>query len=255
MMHTGRRALGALRRRPVTKEAGFFKGEWMSSPGTTGVSPTVFLAEQPPHSIVEPHFHRENQFQLFVEGDGNIGPHAIGPYCIHYAGAYTGYGPLNAHAGGLKYFTIRARYDTGLTPIAQARATMPRGPKRHATSGLIDVQDVPGGSDAPDQDIFPPDRGMAAWVSVLPAGSPYKVRDIRGSEGCFVFVLGGSAASGGDMLERWEHIFHAPGEAVDLVAGPGGATVVSLAMPPRDAAYDEAPTADSEIRAGRLVAS
>lgn len=255
MIPIGRQDLGTRTRRPVTKEAGFFKGEWMSSPGRTGVSPTVFLAEQPAHSVVEPHFHRENQFQLFVEGDGNIGPHEIAPFCIHYAGAYTGYGPLSARAAGLKYFTIRARYDTGLTPVTQAREKMPRGPKRHATSGLISVQDVPGGSVATTQEIFPADRGMAAWVSVLPAGTSYESRLIEGSEGCFVFVLGGTAVSDGVPLERWEHVFHLPGQGVPLVAGPDGATVVSMAMPPRDAAYDQAPTADDEIRAGRLAVS
>ena len=50
------------------------------------LSPTVFLAEQPPDCEPLPHFHRQNQFQLFVEGSGLIGKEQIRPMTIHSAG-------------------------------------------------------------------------------------------------------------------------------------------------------------------------
>ena len=94
MIRLGTRTNGELRRRtiPVLDDS-YFKAEWMESGADPELSPTVALIEQPPHSVLVPHFHRQNQFQLFVEGSGSIGPSALSPLSIHYAGAYTGYGP------------------------------------------------------------------------------------------------------------------------------------------------------------------
>ena len=79
MIATGTRSLWERTRRPVDVEgATFFKGEWMDT-GRTPESPTVFLAEQPPDYELLPHFHKENQFQLFVAGDGTIGRQGVRP--------------------------------------------------------------------------------------------------------------------------------------------------------------------------------
>lgn len=108
MIAYGTKALGAQRRRAIDVDGDLFhKGEWMDSGQTPGLAPTVFLVEQGADILLQPHFHRQNQFQLFVAGDGTIGSEPIRPITLHYAGAYTGYGPIKSGPGGLKYFTIR----------------------------------------------------------------------------------------------------------------------------------------------------
>ena len=94
-----------------------------------GLSPTVFLVEQPPNSVLAPHFHAQNQFQVVKDGSGTLGPHAVGPGSVHYAGAFTGYGPLVAGPAGLSYFTIRAVYETGAN-FLPARARQAAGADR-----------------------------------------------------------------------------------------------------------------------------
>ena len=95
MIVVGTRTHGQGRRRPIpVMGVTFHKSEWMECGDDPKLSPTAFLVEQPPDYALAPHFHRENQFQLFVEGSGTIGRDALGAVTVHYAGAYTGYGPL-----------------------------------------------------------------------------------------------------------------------------------------------------------------
>ena len=135
MIVTGTRAHGLTKRRPINVNgATFYKSEWMEYGADPALSPTVFLVEQPANTELVSHFHRQNQFQLFVDGSGSIGREALGVVTVHYAGAYTGYGPLLSGPQGIQYFTIRAVCEAGFTPISEAKEKMRRGPKRHANS-------------------------------------------------------------------------------------------------------------------------
>src|SRR5678816_3651970 len=93
----------------------YIKSEWMANvtggSGDAELSPTVFLVEQAPNVSLRTHFHRQNQFQIFVRGSGTIGRHPLGPLMVHYAGAYSGYGPLVAGPEGLAYFTLRTVFE------------------------------------------------------------------------------------------------------------------------------------------------
>ena len=97
----------------------YLKSDWMDSGDAPELSPTVFLVEQGANVSLRTHFHRNNQFQLFVRGGGAIGPHKLGALTVHYAGAYTGYGPLVADVRGLAYFTLRSVFETGSLTVAQ----------------------------------------------------------------------------------------------------------------------------------------
>ena len=78
MISIGTRQHGAARRRPIDVRGDcYHKGEWMESGDDPVLSPTVFLIEQPPNATLVPHFHRQNQFQLFVDGGGTLGKHAV----------------------------------------------------------------------------------------------------------------------------------------------------------------------------------
>lgn len=57
-------------RRVLENGFSFHRSEWMQSDRGPGLSPTVFLVEQPPNAVLAPHFHTQNQFQVVKEGSG-----------------------------------------------------------------------------------------------------------------------------------------------------------------------------------------
>ena len=243
MICLGTRQNGDIKRRPIpVLDDIYYKSEWMASGENPLLSPTVSLIEQPPGAILVPHFHRQNQFQLFVDGGGVIGTSDLKPMTIHYAGAYTGYGPLVAGSTGIKYFTIRSVCETGLVPISEAREKMVRGPKRHAQSGPLKIVD---GSDllaldevSVEASIPLSDDGLGAEVACIPAASPFKLVRQTASEGVFVFVLAGALAFGETQLQPWESIFVSAEETEpDLAAGKNGAQILVLHVPRKASAY------------------
>ncbi len=136
MIATGTRAHWQKKRRAYEDYNGLYKGEWMETGDDPQLSPTVFMVEMQANTSTPPHFHRNNQFQVVVKGGGSIGPHALGEVTVHYAGAYTGYGPLVAGDAGLSYITLRPVFETGAQWIPAQRDQMVRGPK-HQTTGPI----------------------------------------------------------------------------------------------------------------------
>jgi len=187
--------------------------------------------------LLAPHFHEENQFQVFVEGSGSIGPHPIVPVMVHYAGAYTGYGPVMSGPNGLKYFTIRPEFDAGHLPIADARGLNPRGPKVHAQGyvpGGVAIQDKIGH----DLALFPPPTaGVHANAIWLPAmATEFFDAPPRNGGGMFYFVVEGSVQSGSTILDRWECVF--TDEPIELIAGLHGALLLALGTAARDSQYD-----------------
>jgi hypothetical protein len=218
------------------------KGEWMEAGDDPALSPTVFLIEQSPGYVLETHFHRNNQFQLIVDGDGKLGPSAVEPVTVHYAGAYTGYGPLVPNERGLKYFTIRAVCESGALYLSQCRDQMRRGPKRHATSQPIHApaaDDLARLSGPVQTDVIAVGAdGMGARLVNLPPGAAAATPFPEQALGGFAFVLSGSLLHAGGRLDAWESVFasHA-GELPALTAGPQGASVVFLFIPPKEAVY------------------
>ena len=242
MISFGTRSRSESRRRPLSLlDRVFYKGEWMENGEDALHSPTVFLAEQPPNCELTPHFHRQNQFQLFVEGEGSIGQERIGPVTVHYAGAYTGYGPILSGDAWLKYFTIRSVFDTGLTPTAQWREKMIRGPKRHAKASAGQpwtVEQLNALEGIQRETLIAADAGLGAELFRLPPSAAQRLLPIDGSVGQFVFVLAGTARVEGTTLSPWDSAFlpAADGE-VAINSGLQGAQVVALHMPETAAEY------------------
>src|SRR4051794_30692220 len=76
--------------------------------------PQGFLLEIPtPQGVITPHFHRVDQFQVFVAGSGMIGKHPIAPVTVHYSDGYTPYGPIVAGPEGITFFNLRSSGDSG----------------------------------------------------------------------------------------------------------------------------------------------
>lgn len=236
MISFGIRSHSESRRRPLNLMEGvFYKGEWMENGEDPLHSPTVFLAEQPPNCELAPHFHRQNQFQLFVEGEGTIGQEHIAPVTVHYAGAYTGYGPILSGNAWLKYFTIRSVFDTGITLNTEWRGKMVRGPKRHAKASIgqpSTVEQLAALQAIQHETVIVADAGLGAELFRLPANTAQRFAPIAGSVGQFIFVLAGSVLLEGTTLSLWDSAFlPAPDGEVVITTGAQGAEVIALHMP------------------------
>jgi hypothetical protein len=244
MISIGTRDHGAARRRPIdVRGAQFHKSEWMESGDDPALSPTVFLVEQPANTTLVPHFHRQNQFQLFVDGGGKLGSHPVETVTVHYAGAYTGYGPLVSGDHGIKYFTIRPVLESGMLALDDARDKMVRGPKRHESVGPIPVLSDAQRSDAGHQQgerfvLALADDGLGVGELCLAAGQSLWVERHQASQGVFIVVLSGGLQFGERSLGAWESVFVSADESwPQLTAGPHGVQCVSLHCPPKHIAY------------------
>src|SRR5437016_11249689 len=97
--------------------------------------PQGFLVIQPPGAVTPAHFHEPNQFQVFVEGDGRIGAHPVKPLTVQYANGHTPYGPIVATDAGIRYFTLRQRWDAGAKYLPAARDKLVKGGQRARVKG------------------------------------------------------------------------------------------------------------------------
>jgi quercetin dioxygenase-like cupin family protein len=236
MIVTGSREHGLSRRRHLRLDDGFeyFKGEWLESGRDPHLSPTMFLVEQGPHSRLAPHFHRENEFQVVVQGGGRFGAHDVQAVTVHYAGAFTGYGPVIAGDQGLSYFTIRSVFEQGAV-LLPGREHMVRGPKRqfHTTPyPAADAQALATRRTAESVELLPPQTdGIAATRILLPPGGTGQAPTPAGGSGQYVMVIAGTLLHEGRTFTQWEPIFLSPDESpLPLRAGPGGADVLALRL-------------------------
>ena len=236
MIRTGTPGEAAENRRKLTlaNGTGYFKSELIISPSGESLAPQSFLVEQDPDTVILPHFHLQNEFQVVVRGSGSIGRHPVRPLAVHYAGAHTGYGPLTAGPAGLWYFTLRARRDEGALFLPESRDKMQKTPKRHLLGELIGVSDeCSRRTAAACEAVFPPQPdGIAGWLLRIPPKGALAAPSHPGSLGRFYLIAAGRARVGGASLARWSTVFVSPDEEpVEVTADAQGAEVLVLQFP------------------------
>lgn len=247
MITAGRRSTSEATRRQRIYPGGqiAYKAEWMETGDDPRSSPTVFLYEQPADTTLSAHFHHNNQFQVFIEGEGKIGPRKVAPVVVHYAGAYTGYGPLLAGPEGLKYFTLRCVHESGAVRVADARAgkaNWPKGPMRHATSPQIDISATEAllGLKAAREKVLIAcgEDGLEVMSVEMPPYTPLPPVELGPAAGVFILVLSGSIESEPWMLDARECLYISSDEPFpQLVTGALGGHLLTLVMPERDPAF------------------
>ncbi|WP_156909420.1 hypothetical protein [Ottowia thiooxydans] len=240
--------------RQLTAGDGFTycKSEWMESTRDPLLSPTVFLVEQPPGSCLRTHFHAQNEFQVVVQGSGTLGPHALSPGLIHYATAYTGYGPLVAGPEGLSYFTIRAVFEAGAYFIPEHREMLQRGPRHQFHAGpVVPTDGAPMHLNAHEAQVPEPlaanaDGSASAAAIRLGPGAQACLPAFSLSVAQFVLVLEGELQCGNQTLGAWESLARTERDAELYVsAGAAGALAVVLALDARDSRYTDLPAGHS----------
>jgi rubredoxin len=86
-----------------------------------GKSPQAMLVEEGPFRNLRTHYHSEDEFQIFIQGDGINGRHKISPIQVHFACKFTPYGPIVASKEGCSFITLRCRTDSGAKFLPECR--------------------------------------------------------------------------------------------------------------------------------------
>ena len=213
---------------------GYFKSELIASPSDGSVAPQSFLVEQDADSVILPHFHLQDEFQVVVQGGGTFGRHPVRPLSVHYAGAHTGYGPITSGPDGLWYFTLRPRMDFGAKFLPESRDEMRKGPKRQVLGAPLEVsEDCSRRTEALCEPALPPQSdGLGGWMLRIPPNGSATAPAHAGGFGRFYVVAAGRAQIANDVLARWATVFVTPDEEpVEVRAEGEGAEVLVLQFP------------------------
>jgi len=198
--------------------------------------PQGFLVEQPPGSVTPPHFHEVNQFQVFVGGEGRIGKHDAPPVSVHYASGHTPYGPIEAGATGVDYFTLRAGFDPGAKYMPAQRAKLRPGPRRFRLSETVPATDAVAlaarASSALDVLLEPEPDGLQAHIFRLGANGTSNLPDAAHGGGQYLVVINGTLIHGGEVLDRLSCLFVTSDEPpMRATAGAEGLEMLILRFP------------------------
>ena len=198
--------------------------------------PQAFLVEQEPNAIVHPHFHFVDQFQVVVDGGGQIGRHDVGPIMAHFAGACTGYGPITPGPQGLKYFTLRASADsTGAQFLPAAKERMARGPKRYVLADPVHPstpEALSARTEAVCEAVMHEQDGLGIFMLRIPPGGRIAAPNPAEGSGQSMIVAAGTIMHGGKALERLSSLFVSSDEEPLMAeAGPEGGELLVLQYP------------------------
>ena len=197
----------------------------------TEEGPQGFLVEQGPELVLTPHFHRVDQFQVVMAGDGYLGKHELRAVTIHYTDAYTPYGPIGVGPNGLTFFTLRAAPDEGSQYMPESRDRMKQKAGRDLAAEMdITVNEMFRRKSSSIEDVMPlqPD-GTGAFALRLAPGDELKGPDTTGAGGQYYVVTSGSMFLEDEELPIWSCAYLARGEGAPLVkAGVSGCDVLVL---------------------------
>ena len=202
-----------------------------ADPPPDAVFPMAFLVEQDPGEVANAHFHQADQFQVVVAGAGTLGTHAVRPVTVHFAGAFTAYGPIHAGPEGLTYFTLRNGFDPGARYMmrdANRVALRAVAGRRHreAVAGPLGA----GG----DTTVLlgPEPDGMAAWRHRVAPGEAMCGPPPDGGHGQYWLVVDGSVWRDGEALGPLSCAFVYPDDPPFVATGgAAGATLLATQFP------------------------
>ena len=150
---------------------------------------------------------------------GRLGHHEVAAGAVHFAGAWSAYGPLSAGPEGLRYFTLRNRWDPGARymELPENRSARRARPRQHRESvGMIAV--------ATD--------GLCVEQLVVASGEPITGIDPASGAGQFWLALSGHMISENTAVQPKSCLFVSPDEPpFAAIAGADGATLLLLQFP------------------------
>ena len=236
-----------------------WRTNYMVPPDEAPNQPQAFLAEMSAHRNLRTHFHANDQFQIFVSGDGHAGKHPIAPFQVHFARAYTPYGPIVAKDNGVAFLTLRTRKDGGAQYLPEKREKLVQTEGRDPWQLTVQVEFPEPSADIALEPLegMHDDRGLAAHALSMKANAEALAPDASSSNGQYIVVLGGSLMHEGREHKATTIIFVQPHEGpFRLVAGAEGLEAVALNFPRPEApvpAPAPAQAADGEFKVWQCV--
>jgi hypothetical protein len=205
---------------------GYWRTDFIGKPGAEAGMPQAFLVEQDADTVILPHFHERDQFQVVVAGGGSLGRHEVSPVSVHYASRHTGYGPITAGPEGLWYFSLRAQTDPGAHFLPEEREKLERGPKLNLLADPVTA------GNAPLETLLEPRAdGIAAWMLRVAPGASVEPPSHQGGPRYYV-VISGEMLVGGANLPGLATVFVSADETqFRATAGGAGLEVLALQYP------------------------
>lgn len=204
------------------------------------ISPQAFLIEMTPQEIIHPHFHEVEQFQVFFEGEGQMGrtEGKLGPTVVHYTDAYTGYGPITASQQGLSYFALRPRKDPGAIYLHKEgyREKLRPSKKRHFSIPFVkSTQAVLGSLETPvveplfDISHYSLDDGLSASLVRLGPNQSFTIQTSTQCGGQYLVNIQGVLKYGDRDFAESSVFFSEPADVSFVVeSGEAGAEFLVL---------------------------
>jgi hypothetical protein len=201
-----------------------------SSAGLLEHSPQAFLVRNAPDRRTNVHYHPVDQFQVFVDGSGRIGRHAIQSQFIHYVDHYQPYGPIIAGSEGLSYLTLRAWSDCGIWYLPESKGALAAAAadrssqKRNLSFELGGVTFSSQWSWLADED-----DGLRIGVCEVGPGSVVSLPTISG-DGAWVLVVTGAISMSDVAVSSGSAIYLGIREDAPIVSVPPGGGAAGLAL-------------------------
>src|SRR5262249_24189545 len=135
-----------------------------------------------------------------VDGKGTLGRHEISPYTVHFARAYTPYGPLVSDTvHPLTFFVMRVRYDAGSQRLPEKRELLERVRDRNPwqisrtiTFPTTSPGDAAAGVACEAMPEMTDKRGMAVYALLMNPDCKHDAPTPSGGAGQYVVILKGS---------------------------------------------------------------
>jgi hypothetical protein len=203
--------------------------------------PVAFLVDKKPGSVIAPHFHEVNQFQVIVGGYGKLGKQDVKPFTLHYTNGFTGYGPITAEDEGISFFTLRNRLDPGGARFfPEGRSFMKPARKRHRVSAHLVLSDDEAlksrTSEVLETAIELEPDGLAAWFLRAVPGVKTQAPSPADGGGQYLIVARGTLLYDSAAFPELSCVYvPADSESMPLEAGAQGLEVLIAQFPTAEA--------------------
>jgi hypothetical protein len=198
--------------------------------------PQAHLGDHPAESVIRPHFHTVEQFQVYVRGDAMLGKKAVSPTTVQYTDGFTPYGPIVAGPEGVAFFTLRPRYDAGAKYMPESRDKLEQKARRNLVwSKRVDsIETMMLGHSSRIDVIFDPQPdGLGAWLVRTGPGTRVPSPSSSASGGGQYWIpMTGPVWCGASELAPWSCLFaEASSPTPVLTTGSAGSDVLVLQFP------------------------
>jgi hypothetical protein len=193
--------------------------------------PQAFRTIFAPHHVIAPHFHRVDQYQIFVTGTATIGQTQVEPVTVHYADGFTPYGPIRVADQEMSFFNLRAFADRGAYWMPGSRDRLERRAGRVRTARTTLSREDNAGSMRLSAVINQEPDGL--FAAEIVAGPGMALADsTAGGSGRYQLIIAGSIDMPGAALPGYSVAFASPGTCLaGRRAGPQGVHFLELQLP------------------------